>query len=75
MPLLTLFATVLGGAVSIITAWLTQRYHLSSRLALRHADAEIAPAAALKLEREKRYLSVVQNIESLYTKLRTRPER
>ena len=60
---MTFAAVVFGGAVSIITAWLTQRYNLLSQLAVKQADAVVA---ALRAEKEKRYLAIVQSIESLY---------
>jgi hypothetical protein len=65
-PLMTFSGLVLGGAVSIITAWLTHRYNLEAQIALRRVDAEAAAAAALRMEREKRYLGILQNLESLY---------
>jgi hypothetical protein len=64
---MTFAGLALGGAVSIITAWLTQRYGLQAQLAVRHADAEAAAAAALRTEREKRYLAILQKVDSLYT--------
>jgi hypothetical protein len=41
---MTFAAVVFGGAVSIITAWLTQRYNLLSQLAVKQADAVVAVA-------------------------------
>jgi hypothetical protein len=67
-PMLTVVGTILGGAVSIIAALLTQRYALRTQLALKQADAEIVRAAAFQSERERRYLALVQNIEGLFTK-------
>ena len=64
--LMTFAAVVFGGAVSIITAWLTQRYNLLSQLAVKQADAVVAAEAVLRAEKEKRYLAIVQSIESLY---------
>jgi hypothetical protein len=67
-PLMTFAGAVLGGAVSIVTAWLTQRYSLQAQLAVKRADADANVVAALRSEKEKRYLAIVQNIESLYAK-------
>jgi hypothetical protein len=67
-PLMTFAGAVIGGAVSIISAWLTQRYGLQVQLAVKRADAEANVAAALRSEKEKRYLALVQNIEGLYSK-------
>jgi hypothetical protein len=65
-PLMTFAGVVFGGAVSLITAWLTLRYGLQAQLAVRRADAEAAAATALRTEKEKRYLAILQNVESLY---------
>jgi hypothetical protein len=67
-PLMTFTAAFLGGAVSLISVWLTQRYGLQAQLAVRRADAEAIVTAALRAEREKRYLAFVQNIDSLWAK-------
>ena len=64
---MTFAGAVFGGAVSIVTAWLTQRYGLQAQLAVKRIDAEAKVAAALRSEKEQRYLAIVQNIESLYT--------
>ncbi|MEX2263599.1 MAG: hypothetical protein WD696_16705 [Bryobacteraceae bacterium] len=65
-PLMTFAGIVVGGGVSIITAWLTQRYNLQTQLALKRADEDAAAAATLRTEKEKRYLAIVQYVESLY---------
>lgn len=65
---MTFAGAVFGGAVSIITAWLTQRYGLQAQLAVKRADDEAKVAAALRSEKEQRYLAIVQNIDSLYAK-------
>jgi len=64
----TFAAVVFGGAISIISTWLTQRYTLRAQLALKHADAEANVATALRAEKQNRYLVLVQNLESLYEK-------
>jgi hypothetical protein len=61
-PLMTFAGAVFGGAVSIITTWLTQRYSLQSQLAVRRADGEAAASAGLRTEKEKRYLAILQNL-------------
>jgi hypothetical protein len=63
---MTFAGAVLGSAVSIVTVWLTQRYGLQAQLAVKRADALAAAEAALRTEREKRYLAILQNVESLY---------
>jgi len=65
-PIMTFAGAVFGAAVSIITAWLAQRYSLQAQLVVRRADAEAAIAAGLRAEKEKRYLAILQNINSLY---------
>ena len=65
-PLMTFGGAVFGGAVSIITTWLTQRYSLQAQLAVKRADAVAAAEAALRTEKEKRYLAILQNVESLF---------
>jgi hypothetical protein len=65
-PLMTFAGLVLGGAVSIITAWLTRRYGLEVQLSVRRADPAAAAAAVLRTEKEKRYLAILQNLGSLY---------
>jgi hypothetical protein len=64
--LMTFAGALLGGTVSIITVWLTQRYSLQAQIAVKHADAVAAADAALRAEKEKRYLAILQNVESLY---------
>jgi hypothetical protein len=63
---MTFAGAVFGGAVSIITVWLTQRYGLQAQLAVKRADAEAAASAALRMEKEKRYLAILQNLDTLY---------
>jgi len=65
-PLTTLAAVLFGGVVSIVTAWLTQRYNLHAQLALKRAETESSAAAILTSEKEKRYLVIVRNLESLF---------
>lgn len=67
VPLMTSAGVVFGGAVSIITTWLTLRYGLEAQLAVKRAEAAHAVEATLRAEKEKRYLAVLQNIESLYS--------
>jgi hypothetical protein len=63
---MTFAGAVLGGTVSILTAYLTQKYGLKSQLAIKRADAEASVAAALRSEKEKRYLAIAQNLDSMY---------
>jgi len=63
---MTLAGAVFGGAVSIVTVWLTQRYGLQAQLAVKRADADAAVAAGLRTEKERRYLAILQNLDSLY---------
>lgn len=42
---MTFAGAVFGGAVSIITVWLTQRYGLQAQLAVKRADADAAVVA------------------------------
>ncbi len=65
-PLMTFAGAIFGGAVSIITTWLTQRYGLQAQLAIKRADAVAAAEAALRTEKEKRYLAILQNVENLF---------
>jgi hypothetical protein len=51
---------------NLLDSWLTLRYGLQAQLAVRRADAEAAAATALRTEKEKRYLAILQNVESLY---------
>ena len=67
-PLMTFTGAVFGGAVSIVTTWLTQRYGLKAQLIVKRADAEANATEALRSEKEKRYLAIVRNLESLYVK-------
>jgi hypothetical protein len=64
---MTFAGAVLGSTVSIVTVWLTQRYSLQAQLAVKRAEFLAAAEAALRAEREKRYLAILQNLESLYT--------
>lgn len=64
---MTFAGAVLGGGVSILTTFLTQRYALKAQLAIKKADAETGIAAALRSEKEKRYLAITQNLDSFYT--------
>jgi uridine phosphorylase len=64
---MTFAGAVLGGGVSILTTFLTQRYALKAQLAIKKADAETGVAAALRSEKEKRYLAITQNLDSFYT--------
>ena len=52
--------------MSIITTWLTQRYGLQAQLAVKRADAVAAAETALRTEKEKRYLTILQNVETLF---------
>jgi hypothetical protein len=45
-PLMTFAGAVFGGAVSITTAWLTQRYNLQAQLVVKRAEAEAAAGAS-----------------------------
>lgn len=65
---MTFTGAVFGGAVSIVTTWLTQRYGLKAQLIVKRADAEANATEALRSEKEKRYLAIVRNLESLYVK-------
>jgi hypothetical protein len=65
--LMTFAGAVLGSTVSIVTVWLTRRYSLQAQLAVKRAEFLAAAEAALRAEREKRYLAILQNLESLYT--------
>jgi len=65
-PLMTFAGTVLGGIVSILSVWLTQRYNLRTQLMVKSAEVENAARMASKSENEKRYLSIVQNIDALF---------
>lgn len=65
---MTFSGALVGGATSILTTWVAQRYALKTQLALKQADSQSAIFAALRAEKERRYLAVVQNIDSLYVK-------
>jgi hypothetical protein len=66
--LMTFVGVVFGGAVSIVTAWLTQRFALQTQVAINRAEAEATAKAALTAEKVKRYLAIAQNIGALYAK-------
>jgi hypothetical protein len=61
-----LAGAVFGGLVSILSVWLTQRYNLRAQLMVKSAEADKRRETASRSEKEKRYLSIVQNIEALY---------
>jgi len=63
---MTLGAAIVGGAVSLGSVWLTKRYELRAQLTVKRAEAETALSAAMRAEKEKRYLAIVQNLASLY---------
>ena len=63
---MTLVGGVFGGTVSIITTWLTQRYGLQAQLTIKSAEAAAAANAAMKAEKQARYLAILQHVESLY---------
>lgn len=63
---MTFVGALVGAATSILTTWIAQRYALTTQLALKQADSESAIFAALRAEKERRYLAVVQNIDSLF---------
>ncbi len=67
IPVMTFAGVVFGGAVSVFTSWLTLRQGLEAQLAVKRTEAKLAIEAALRAEKEKRYLAILQNVESLYS--------
>ncbi len=63
---MTFASVAFGGIISIISVWLTQRYNLRTQLLVRSTEAENVERMASRSEKEKRFLSIVQNIEALY---------
>jgi hypothetical protein len=68
IPLMTFAGVVFGAAASILSTWLTQRYALKTQLEVKRAESDAAVASALRAEKGKRYLAIVRNVESLYSK-------
>ena len=66
-PLMTFAGAVIGAAASILATWLTQRYSMKAQLALKRVEFETSVTAALRTEKQKRYLAILQSIESLYS--------
>ena len=63
---MTFLGALFGGVVSILTAWLTQRYNLRTQLQVKSAEADNIARLASRSEKENRYLSIVRNLDALY---------
>jgi hypothetical protein len=64
--LVSFLAALLGAFSAILSAWLTQKQDLAKQIAIRQLDHERDAREALLKEKQQRYVTILQNLESLY---------